>query len=86
MHVYLDLSGKNGFLPTINPVSILGVAMGGFTHIFENSPLFFERKGGLILHRESRKKINKCNKFSLFDKNSPCFSNPRIDTVIPVYK
>jgi Leucine-rich repeat (LRR) protein len=26
-------------------VSILEGAMGGFTHIFENSPLFFERKG-----------------------------------------
>jgi hypothetical protein len=54
---------------------------GGFTPIDENSPPpHFFRVRGEILHGESRKKINKCNKFSLFDKNPPCFSNPRIDT------
>jgi hypothetical protein len=50
-------------------VSILGGRMGGFTPIFAK-----------ILHRKRRKKINKCSKFSLFDKNPLCFSNPRKDT------
>jgi hypothetical protein len=62
-------------------VSILGGRWG-------DSPLFlrihpyFLRGRGKILHRQRRKKINKCNKFSLFDKNPPWFSNPRIDTVL----
>jgi hypothetical protein len=42
---------------------------------------YFLRGRGKILHRERRKKINKCNKSSLFDKNPPSFSNPRINTV-----
>jgi hypothetical protein len=37
-------------------VSILEGAIGGFTHIFENSPYFFR---GKILQRERRKKIKK---------------------------
>jgi hypothetical protein len=43
-------------------------------------PPYFFRGRGTILHRERREKMNKCNKFSLFEKNPPCFSNPRIDT------
>jgi hypothetical protein len=71
-------------------MSILGGGKREFTNIFENSPLFFHRQGGnfTYLHRERRKKSNKCNKFSLFNKNPPCFSNPRkdteVDTVMPM--
>jgi hypothetical protein len=41
---------------------------------------------GGILHRERRKKINKCsNKFSLFNPPPlPCFWNPRIDTALSI--
>jgi hypothetical protein len=62
-----------------NPVSILG-GDGGIHAYFEN-PLFF-RGRGKILHRERRKWINKCKKFSLLDKNTPptFFSNPGVDT------
>jgi hypothetical protein len=36
-------------------------------------PYFFRGRGGEILHRERRKKIKKCNKFSLLNKNPPQF-------------
>jgi hypothetical protein len=61
-------------------MSILGGGMGGFTPIFENPPIFSKARGKFYIEKEG-KKINKCNKFSLFDKNPPCFSNPKIDTV-----
>jgi hypothetical protein len=60
-------------------VSILGGGMGD-SPIFLRIPPYIFRGRGKILHRERRKKINKCYKYSLFDKNPPCFSNPRIDT------
>jgi hypothetical protein len=40
-----NLKVTPGLKPSHLPVSILGGAMGEFTPFFENSPLFFERKG-----------------------------------------
>jgi hypothetical protein len=36
-------------------VSILGGGIGGFTHIFENSPLFFQRQGENFKKRKKGK-------------------------------
>jgi hypothetical protein len=48
---------------------------GGWGHllIFLRIPPYFFRGRGKILHRERREKIEKCNKFSLFDKKYPLF-------------
>jgi hypothetical protein len=43
----------------------------GDSLLFLRIPHYFFRARGKILHRERKKKINKCNKFSLFDKNPP---------------
>jgi hypothetical protein len=64
----------------IGTVSLLGGGIGGLTHILENFPSIFS-KAGEILHKEIRKKINKCYQFSLFNNPQFCFSNPRKDTV-----
>jgi hypothetical protein len=53
-------------------VSILGGVMGGFTHIFENSPLFFQRQGE-ILHRERRKKSTNVKNSHFSTKIPPVF-------------
>jgi hypothetical protein len=67
-------------------VSILGGG-GGFIQIFEKSPPIFS-EAGTILHRERREKINKCNKFLLYDMiKISCFSNPLINTVqVKIYR
>jgi hypothetical protein len=59
-------------------VSILGGGWGD-SLIFLIFPHYFFKDGGNFTWRK-KKKVNKCKKFSLFDTNPPCFSNPRIDT------
>jgi hypothetical protein len=56
--------------------------LGGGIHSYflEFLPPIFPEAGGKFYIDKEGKKINNCNKFSLFDKNRPCFSNPRIDT------
>jgi hypothetical protein len=53
-------------------VSILGGRWGDLPLFLRIHPNFL-RGRGKILHRQRRKKINKCNKFSLFVKNPPFF-------------
>jgi hypothetical protein len=53
--------------------------MGGFTHIFEKSSLFFQRQGE-ILYRERRKRSTNVINSHFSIKIPLVFSNPRIDT------
>jgi hypothetical protein len=45
----------------MSPVSILGGGMGGFTHIFENSPVFSEEGGKFYIEKEGKRSTNVIN-------------------------